>query len=91
MLGLIRIGAYLLSGVTLWQFLGGGAPDGTLLGRPLALDSSQSMLFGVCAGVSKYTGIDVSLLRFGWALACLYRGVGIVLYILAFLIMPVQL
>jgi len=46
------------------------------------------MIFGVCAGFSNYFGIDVTLIRLVWALAAFYRGIGIGLYILAFLIMP---
>lgn len=88
MLGLIRIGAYLLSGFTVWQFFDGGAANSLPLAKHLALDSSHGMIFGVCAGVSQYTGVDVSLIRFVWSLSCLYRGIGIVLYILAFIIMP---
>nr|WP_092074858.1 PspC domain-containing protein [Dendrosporobacter quercicolus]NSL48999.1 PspC domain-containing protein [Dendrosporobacter quercicolus DSM 1736]SDN17221.1 phage shock protein C (PspC) family protein [Dendrosporobacter quercicolus] len=88
MLGLIRIGAYLLSGFTIWHFFDGSGIDGTSLVQRLALDSAHGMIFGVCAGVSQYTGVDVSLIRFAWALSCLYRGLGIILYILAFIIMP---
>lgn len=90
MLGIIRIGAYLLSGLTIWQFFqSGGSGTGILpLAKHLALDPSHGMIFGVCAGVSNYIGIDVTLVRLLWAFTALYRGVGLGLYILAFLIMP---
>ena len=88
MLGLIRIGAYLLCGFTVWQFFDGNAAHTLPLAKQLALDTSHGMIFGVCAGVSQYTGVDVSLIRFIWALSCAYRGIGIVLYLLAFIIMP---
>jgi phage shock protein C len=89
MFGIIRIAAYLVSGLTVWQFFQGdiGGMSGALP-RHLALDPAHSMILGVCAGVSNFTGIDVSLIRIGWALLTLYRGAGIALYILAFLIMP---
>lgn len=89
MFGLIRIGAYLVSAVTAWQFVQGNM-DGVsgALHKHLALDPARGMIFGVCAGFSDYTGIDVSLIRLAWALLVLYRGTGIILYILAFLIMP---
>ncbi|SFL42963.1 PspC domain-containing protein [Pelosinus propionicus] len=88
MFGLIRIGAYLVSALTAWQFFQGDVDGIHSLHKQLALDPARGMLFGVCAGVSDYTGIDVSIIRFAWALLVLYRGAGILLYILAFLIMP---
>lgn len=90
MLWLIRLGAYAVSGAILWQFLqGGSGPVGFFPAeRHLALDPDNGMVFGVCAGISKFTGFDVALVRLGWTLAALYRGVGLVLYIAAFLLMP---
>ncbi|MEG6584328.1 PspC domain-containing protein [Dendrosporobacter sp. 1207_IL3150] len=88
MFWLVRMGAYVLSGLTVWQFFDSGTTDNLMLTKQLAIDSSHSMVFGVCSGISKYTGIDVTLIRFAWTLTCLYRGIGVALYILAFLIMP---
>ncbi|MBP2636462.1 MAG: phage shock protein [Firmicutes bacterium] len=89
MLWLIRTGAYLFSGLTIWQFFQGtGSPDVAAIGRHLALDQSHGMVFGVCAGFSTYTGLDVTLIRLAWALSVLYRGAGLALYIIAFLVMP---
>lgn len=90
MLGLIRIGAYLLSGLTIWQFVndGSGAVNVLPFTKHLALDPSHGMVFGVCAGVSNYMGFDVTLIRLLWVAASFYRGFGIVLYFLAFIIMP---
>lgn len=90
MFGLIRIGAYLVSTVTVWQFFQGdtGGFNSSSLHKHLTLDPGHGMIFGVCAGFSNFTGIDVSLIRLAWFIAILYRGVGILLYILAFLIMP---
>jgi len=89
MLGLVRMGAYLLSGLTIWQFVDGGTVGSMLpLAKHLALDTSHGMFLGVCAGVSNYTGVDVTLIRLIWAASTFYRGFGIGLYILAFVIMP---
>lgn len=89
MLGLVRIGAYLLSGLTVWQFVDGGAASNMLpMAKHLALDAPHGMFLGVCAGVSNYTGVDVTLIRLVWAASSFYRGLGIGLYILAFVIMP---
>lgn len=90
MFGLIRIGAYLVSTLTIWQFFQGdtGGINSFSLQKHLFLDPGHGMIFGVCAGFSNFTGIDVTLIRLGLFIATLYRGLGILLYILAFLIMP---
>lgn len=90
MLGVIRIGAYLVSALTVWQFFSGdtNAVNNIPLHKHLMLDPAHGMIFGVCAGVSSYTGIDVTLVRLAWVLMSFYRGAGIILYIIAFLIMP---
>lgn len=90
MLGIIRIGAYLLSGLTIWQFAHDGSGGSSLLpiARHLALDPVHGMILGVCSGISNYTGVDVTLIRLIWAAATFYRGFGIIIYILAFIIMP---
>lgn len=90
MFALVRVGAYLLTGLSIWSFFQGGA-EGTQsfsLQRHLALDPAHGMIFGVCAGVSNFTGVDVTIIRFIWFATMLYRGLGILLYIVAFLIMP---
>ena len=91
MLWLLRMGAYALSGLIMWHFIQEGAgPVGLFpVDRRLALDPDNGMVFGVCAGISRYTGFDVTFVRLCLALAALYRGVGLALYILAFLLMPV--
>lgn len=90
MFGLIRIGAYLVSTFTIWNFFQGDAGGINSLSIPkhLVLDPPHGMIFGVCAGFSNFTGVDVTLVRMIWFATILYRGLGIILYILAFLIMP---
>ena len=90
MFGLIRVGAYLVSSLSIWQFFQGdtGGINGLSLQKHLVLDPAHGMLFGVCSGFSHFTGIDVTMIRLAWCIATLYRGLGILLYILAFLIMP---
>ncbi|MDR3561548.1 MAG: PspC domain-containing protein [Negativicutes bacterium] len=87
---LIRMGAYLLSGLLLWQVVEGGSgmTGDFAAGRHLFLDPEHGMIFGVCAGFANYSGIDISFIRLLWALVAIYRGVGVGLYILAFLILP---
>lgn len=90
MFGIIRIVAYLVSGLTVWQFFQGDIGGMSGVQKHLALDPGHGMILGVCAGVSDFTSVDVSLIRIVWALLTLYRGAGIALYILAFLIMPTK-
>lgn len=90
MLLFIRMGAYALSGMLLWQVFQGEsfAPGVFATSKQLTLDPGQGMVFGVCAGISNYTGIDLAFVRMIWALTAVYRGIGVGLYILAFLLMP---
>ena len=68
MLGVIRIGAYLVSVVTLWQFFQGDISgiNSLSIQKHLVLDPSHGMIFGVCVGVSNFTGIDVTVIRLAW-------------------------
>ena len=51
-------------------------------------DSFDSMVSGVCLGLSDYFGIDVTILRFIWVIAILFYGVGLIPYIILAIIMP---
>lgn len=89
---LFRIGLYLAGGIAAWQALQAAEPAGGILAnKALTLDPANGMIFGVCSGISGYSGIDVSVIRMLWVIAAVYRGAGIALYILAFLIMPVMI
>jgi signal transduction histidine kinase len=48
------------------------------------------VLAGVCAGLSQATGVDVTLVRIGFVLRALGRGVGILVYALAWLLLPLE-
>lgn len=49
------------------------------------------MIAGVCGGVAKYFGIDVTVIRLAWVLISLFAGCGLLLYIIAIFIMPEEL
>ena len=51
-------------------------------------DPFDSMISGVCLGISDYFGIDVTILRFIWVIAILFYGVGLLPYIILAIIMP---
>lgn len=45
---------------------------------------------GVCAGIADYFNIDPTLIRLAWILFCALGGSGILAYIVAALVIPVQ-
>lgn len=90
MLWLLRVAAYAVSAFSIWSFVQGGHAGSMDLQHHLAVDAEHGMIFGVCAGLSNYTGLDVSLIRFFWSLTAMYKGLGVILYVLAFLIMPLS-
>ena len=47
-------------------------------------------LTGLCGGVAQHWGIDPVLVRVGWALLALSGGVGLVLYVAGWLLIPVE-
>ncbi len=92
MLWIIRVVAHSSSGFTIWSCFQ-GSPDSlsmTSSQQRLAIDTSHGMILGVCAGVSNYTGLDVTIVRLVWVLTAFYKGAGAVLYMIAFLLMPIR-
>jgi phage shock protein PspC (stress-responsive transcriptional regulator) len=55
---------------------------------PLRRDRSRGIVGGVCAGLAARLGVDAWLLRFGFAAATLFGGLGVALYVLAWLVLP---
>ena len=47
-------------------------------------------LTGLCSGVAQHWGIDPVLARVGWALLALSGGIGLVLYLAGWLLIPVE-
>lgn len=52
--------------------------------------SRQQVIGGVCAGVAKYLNVDVSLVRIITFLAIFMGGVSFWLYVLAWVIIPLE-
>ena len=48
----------------------------------------ERILGGVCGGIAEYFGVDPVLVRLIWVAACLLWGAGILLYIIAWIIIP---
>ncbi|MEV4745083.1 PspC domain-containing protein [Streptosporangium amethystogenes subsp. fukuiense] len=65
----------------------GSPPGSPSEDRALRRSDEGRMLTGVCAGLGRYAGVDPVLLRVGFAVLVLGSGIGIMLYVAAFLLM----
>ena len=54
----------------------------------LTRDTKNGKIAGVCAGFARYLGVDVVLVRILWVAAFICGGVGLIPYIVAWIIMP---
>ncbi|MGF7143496.1 phage shock protein C [Anaerotaenia torta] len=59
--------------------------------KKLYRSTSNKMLCGVCGGVAEYFNVDPTIVRLAWAAVCLFAGAGIIAYIIAAIIVPVQI
>jgi phage shock protein C len=50
----------------------------------------NKILGGVCGGLGPYLDIDPNIIRILWIIFCLFYGVGILVYIIAWLILPTE-
>ena len=46
------------------------------------------LIAGVCAGVAAYFGVDVTLVRIGFAIFTIFWGLGALLYLVAWAVIP---
>ena len=46
------------------------------------------MVAGVCAGLAGYFGVDVNLVRLAFGVLTVFYGLGILLYVIAWAILP---
>ena len=51
---------------------------------------ADKKIAGVCAGVAKYFGFDVKMVRIVWILAVIFAGAGLLAYLILWLLMPVE-
>ena len=50
--------------------------------------TTDKKLGGVCAGLADYFDLDPTIVRVVWVLAVLFGGVGILLYIILWIVLP---
>jgi phage shock protein C len=56
--------------------------------KRLYRSGKDRILGGVCGGIAEYLGIDPVIVRLGWVLISLVYGVGVLLYIIMWIIVP---
>lgn len=56
--------------------------------RPLLLDKRHKKIAGVCAGFARYLGVDIVLVRVLWLGIALCTGVGFLVYLAAWIVIP---
>ena len=56
--------------------------------KRLYRSGKEKILGGVCGGIGEYFGVDPTLIRLLWVLFSLAYGMGILLYIIMWIIVP---
>jgi phage shock protein C len=56
--------------------------------KKLYRSDRNKMVAGVCAGIAEYFELDVSLVRLLWVLMIIFGGSGLLLYIIAWVVIP---
>ena len=62
--------------------------NGSSGGRRLLRIRQGRIVAGVCAGLGAYLGVDVNLVRLAFGVLTVFYGFGILLYLIAWLILP---
>lgn len=52
--------------------------------------SNEKILAGVCSGIAEYFEVDPTIVRIIWLLSCFVGGIGLVAYIVCWLVMPAK-
>jgi phage shock protein C len=66
-----------------------GKRVGAVVGRKrLVRSRSDRKIAGVCAGFAEYFDLDVTLVRVVWLIVLIMGGVGLIPYLIAWIVMP---
>lgn len=57
-------------------------------GKRLLRIRQGRMVAGVCTGLAAYFGVDVNLVRLAFGVLTVFYGIGLVLYVIAWAILP---
>lgn len=58
--------------------------------KKLYRKSSDRVIGGVCSGLGDYFNVDKVLIRLLWALAVIIGGIGLLAYLIAWIVIPVE-
>lgn len=58
--------------------------------KKLYRSTDNKIIAGVCGGLADYFGLDATLIRIVWVLLILLAGTGVLAYIIAWILMPIQ-
>jgi len=58
------------------------------MAKRLYRSSREKVIGGVCGGIGKYLDVDPVLVRLVWVLAVILAGTGLLLYIIAWILIP---
>jgi phage shock protein PspC (stress-responsive transcriptional regulator) len=62
--------------------------NGSSGGKRLLRIRQGRIVAGVCAGLGAYFGVDVNLVRLAFGVLTVFYGLGILLYLIAWLVLP---
>lgn len=60
------------------------------MNKKLYLSEKDKKISGVCGGIAEYFDVDSTIIRLAWVLFAIFGGTGIIAYIIASFIMPVN-
>ena len=66
----------------------GEAPVAAPEYQRLMLDKRRKKIAGVCAGFARYFGMDLTLMRVIWLATAVCTGVGFLVYLAAWIVLP---
>ena len=59
-------------------------------GKKLTRSRTEKKIAGVCGGFADYLGLDVTLMRILWLMLAVFGGWGLLGYIIAWIVMPIE-
>jgi phage shock protein C len=60
------------------------------MNKRLQRSRTEKMVGGVCGGLAEYFSVDPTIIRILWVLITLLGGAGIILYVILWVIMPLE-
>lgn len=66
----------------------GASLTGPVTERRFVRPQTGRRIAGVCAGIARYYGWNVTTIRLVWLLLLLFAGTGVLLYLILWIVMP---